>query len=61
MCSVFNTPDTFATEINKLIFDYVWKYNNSKIKKPTLIKSKENGGLNMVDFTLSDKALKYLG
>ena len=29
-----------------------------KIKKSTLIKSKENGGLNMVDFTLFDKALK---
>ena len=51
-------PDTFATEVNKLIFDYVWKYKNSKIKKSTLIKSKENGGLNMVDFTLLDKALK---
>ena len=55
---MLNTPDTFATEVNKLIFDYVWKYKNSKIKKSTLIKSKENGGLNMVDFILFDKALK---
>ena len=23
VCSVLNTPDTFATEVNKLIFDYV--------------------------------------
>jgi len=53
-----NTPDTFATEVNELIFDYVWKYKNSKIKKSTLIKSKENRGLNMVDFSLFDKALK---
>ena len=61
VCSVLNTPDTFAsTEVNKLIFDYVWKYKNSKIKKSTLIKSKENGGLNMVDFTLFDKALKNI-
>ena len=22
--SVLNTPDTFATEVNKLIFGYVW-------------------------------------
>ena len=58
VCSVLNTPDTFATEVNKLIFEYVWKYKNSKIKKSTLIKSKENGGLNMVDFTLFDEALK---
>jgi len=55
---VLNTPDTFATEVNKLIFDNVWKYKNSKIKKSTLIKSKENEGLNMVHFTLFDKALK---
>ena len=55
---MLNTPDTFATEVNKLIFDYVWKFKTSKIKKSTLIKSTENGGLNMVDFTLFDKALK---
>ena len=35
VCSVLNMPDTFATEVNKLIFDYVWKYKNSKIKKST--------------------------
>ena len=58
VCSVLNASDTSATEVNKLIFDYVWKFKNSKIKKSTLIKSKENGGLNMVDFTLFDKALK---
>ena len=48
----------FTTEVNKLIFDFVWKYKNPKIKKSTLIKSKENGGLNTIDFTLFDKALK---
>ena len=58
VCSVLNTPDTLATEVNILIFDYVWKFKTSKIKKSTLIKRKENGGLNMVDFTLFDKALK---
>jgi len=44
--------------VNKLIFDYVWKHKNPKVKKSTLIKSKEKGGLDMVDFTLFDKALK---
>ena len=58
VCSVLNTPDTFATEINKLIFDFVWKYKNPKIKKSTLIKSKENGGLKVIDSTLFDRALK---
>ena len=58
VCSVLHTPDKFANEVNKLIFDYVWKHKNPKVKKSTLIKSKEKGGLNMVDFTLFDKALK---
>lgn len=58
VCSVLRTPDMFTTEVNKLIFDYVWKYKNPKVKKSTIIKSKENGGLNMIDFTLFDKALK---
>ena len=58
VCSVLNTPDTFANEVNKLIFDYVWKHKNPKVKKSTLIKSKEKGRLNMVDFTMFDKALK---
>ena len=50
VCSVLNTPDKFANEVNTLIFDYVWKYKNPKVKKSTLIKSKEKGGLDMVDF-----------
>ena len=58
VCSVLKTPDMFASAVNKLIFDYVWKYKNPKLKKSTLIKSKEKGGLNMIDFVLFDKALK---
>jgi len=34
------------------------EYKNPKVKKSTLIKSKEKGGLNMTDFRLFDKALK---
>jgi len=33
-------------------------HKNPKVKKSTLIKSKEKGGLDMVDFALFDKALK---
>ena len=55
---MLNTPDKFTNKVNKLIFDYVWKHKNPKVKKSTLVKSKEKGGLNMVDFTLFDKALK---
>ena len=58
VCCVLNTPHNFANEVNKLIFDNVWQRKNPKVKKSTLVKSKEKGGLNMVDFTLFDKALK---
>ena len=50
VCSMLNTPDKFANEVKKLIFDYVWKHKTPKVKKSTLIKSKEKGGLDMVDF-----------
>ena len=52
VCSVLNTPDNFADDVNKLIFDYIWKYNNPKVKKTTLIQSKEEGGLNVVDYLI---------
>ena len=58
MCSVLETPESFTEEVNKIIHDYIWKYKNPKIKKTTLMKRKEEGGLNMTDFTLFDKAIK---
>lgn len=58
VCSVLSTPASFAAEVNKLIFDFIWNYKTPKIKKTTLIKDKENGGLNMIDFSLFDRALK---
>jgi len=36
VCSVLNTPDKFANEVNRLIFDYVWKHKNPKVKKSTV-------------------------
>ena len=49
--NVQNTPDTFVAEVNKLIFDYIWQ------KLKIYLNLKENGGLNMIDFTLFGKAL----
>ena len=58
VCSVLETPESFTEEVNKIIHDYIWKYKNPKIKKTTLMKRKEEGGLNVTDFTLFDKAIK---
>ena len=61
VCSVLSTPASFTAKVDKLIFDFIWNYKIPKIKKTTLIKDKENGGLNMINFSLFDKALKYVG
>ena len=58
VCSVLSTSASFAAEVDKLIFDFICNYKIPKIKKNTLIKDKENGGLNMINFSLFDKALK---
>ena len=60
ICSVLDTPKGFTDEVNNIIFDYIWKYKNPKLKKTTIIKNKKEGGLNMLDFTLFDKALKIV-
>ena len=54
------TPKGFTEEVNNVIFDYIWKYKNLKLKKNTIIKNKKEGGLNMFDFTLFDNALKIV-
>ena len=58
ICSVLDTPKGFTDEVNNIIVDYIWNYKYPKLKKTTIIKDKKKGGLNMLDFTLFDKALK---
>ena len=59
ICSVMNTPKDFSKEVNKITFDFIWNHKPAKIKKTTLIKQKTAGGLDMKDFSLFDKALKF--
>ena len=58
VCSLLDTPDVFTAEVNEIIFGFIWKQKQPKLKKSTIIKSKNEGGLNMIDFSLFDKALK---
>ena len=60
VCSVLDTPKGFTDEVNNIMFDYIWKYKNPKPQKTTIIKNKNDGGLNMLDFTLFDNALKIV-
>ena len=42
------------------MFDFIWKQKPPKMKKATLIKKKLDGGLEMKDFILFDKALQFV-
>jgi len=33
ICSVLDTPKGFTDKVNNIIFDYIWKYKNPKLKK----------------------------
>ena len=46
ICSVLESPENFADEVNKILFDFIWNYKPAKIRKTTLIKNTEEGGLN---------------
>ena len=60
ICSVLDTLKGFTDEVNNIILDYIWKYNNPNLKNMTIIKNNKDGGLNMLDFTLFDNALKIV-
>ena len=57
VCSALKTPVSLSDKVNNIISDYIWRYKQPKIKKSTIMKSKE-GGLKVTDFTTFDKALK---
>ena len=58
ICSVMETPKLFVDEVNKIVLDFIGNHKPPKIKYTTLIKTKQEGGLDMKDFTLFNKALK---
>ena len=58
ICSVMETPKHFVNEVNKIVLDFIMNHKPPKIKFSTLIKSKKEGGLEMKDFSLFNKALK---
>ena len=44
--------------MDRMIFDFVWNHTPVKIKNSTLTKSEKEGGLEMRDFIIFDKALE---
>ena len=54
VCSVLGTPASF-TEVNGIIFNFLWKHKQPKVKKSTIVKRKEEGGLNMTNLQFLTK------
>ncbi len=55
--SIIVTPEEVLKEIEKLIFNFLWN-STDRIKRKTLIGSKRDGGIKMLDIFCKDKALK---
>jgi len=59
--SVMPVPKNFCDKVNKITFNFIWDNKVAKIKKKnTLIGERKKGGLNMIDLTLMNKALKSI-
>ena len=50
----------YADQVNKVTFNFIWDNKIAKIERNTIIGERKNGGLNMIDFTLMNKALKSI-
>lgn len=51
-------PENIITNINKLIYSFIWNNKPDKIKRDVLINTFENGGLNLPHFETFCKSLK---
>ena len=54
----YGNSKTFFNKVNKIVLDFIWSHKPPKIKYTTLIKTRQEGGLEMKDFALFNKALK---
>ena len=58
ICSVMESRKHFTQEVNKVTSEFVWNHKPPKVKKTTILKRQETGGLDINDFVIFDKPLK---
>ena len=58
IASVLPVPKKLCDQVNKITFNFIWDNKTAEIKRNTIIGERENGDLNMIDFSLMNKALK---
>jgi len=52
ICSVLKAPKHFTQEDDKITSEFVWNHKPLKVKRKTILKSKDKGGLDMKDFVI---------
>ena len=57
-CSAIEMPDRYLTELEKFMFDFLWKGRKSKLKRAVLYRKLEDGGVNMPDIRCMMKVNK---
>ena len=53
-----NPSDNFLSELNKILFKFIWNQKPDRIKRITICKSVQQGGIRMIDIYNYVKALK---
>ena len=56
--SLPNPGKQFITDLMLLFYDFIWNGKKDKIKRKTLCKPLEEGGLNMIDVNVFIESLK---
>lgn len=58
ICSVIESRKHFTQGVNKVTSEFVWNHKPPKVKRKTILKRQERGGLDIKDFVIFDKPLK---
>ena len=56
--SLMTVPDAVTRAAQSLLFSFLWKNKNDKIKRNVVCQPLENGGLNFVNFEIMVKSLR---
>ncbi len=51
-CSVISTPQGYIKEINRIIYNFIWKSRTDKLKRSIMVSNIERGGLKTPDLQL---------
>ena len=52
--------DEVVKKVHSLTYNFIWKGKRDHVKRDTIMAKKEDGGLNMTNFRLQEKALKAM-